>query len=207
MLSTQEKLLEINQSIQRELNQQIEQIDKDVEHYRQTQMQQIEDEILADCYQMIQRSITAISLKYTTERSHMLGEQKKKLLLQRDEYASLIFEEVRQRLSEFTGGPEYEEYLRRKFKAAVREYRLKKPVIRVRKSDLSFETLFSEELPGCKVRVSPDITLGGFVIEDAGKSYMINESLDNVLEEQKEWFFSNSGLRITQNETGKGVDL
>ena len=53
-------------------------------------------------------------------------------------------------------------------------------------------------LPGCSVLPSGEITIGGFIIEDEGKSFIINESLDNTLQEQKEWFYSNSGLRLTQ---------
>ena len=45
---------------------------------------------------------------------------------------------------------------------------------------------------------SSEIATGGFIIEEPELSYVINESLDSILNEQKEWFFSNSGLRMSQ---------
>ena len=197
MLSNEEKLLEFHKSIERELEGQIAQIDADVDKYRQSQTQKIEEETAADCERSILKATAKINLEFTTERAHALSELKRKLLLKRDEYANMVFEDVARRLRDFAAGPEYAGFLRGKLRAAKDEYRLRQPVVSVRKEDLALKDVFEEVLPGCTLKTAANIAIGGFLIEDAGKSYVINESLDNALEEQKEWFFSNSGLRIT----------
>lgn len=198
MLSNQEKLLEFQKSIERELDGQIAQIDADIEQYRQSNTQAIVNEVLLDCYRMIQKSIAKSELEFTTERSHALGELKRKLLLKRDEYASLVFGEVKDRLLAYAAGPEYADFIRRKLQGVAREYHPKKPSAAVREQDLHLKSVFEEALPACTLHVSKDIAIGGFIMKDEGKAYIINESLDSVLEEQKAWFFSNSGLRIPQ---------
>lgn len=198
MLSNQEKLLEFKKSIQRELDSQIAQIDNDVEAYRSSQMEVIENEALSECYRTIQTAVASIRLEFTTEHSHALSELKRQLLLRRDEYAASIFDQVRQRLCDFTGGEEYSAWMCRKLESAVQEYHPQKPTLFVREADLALGGKLTAILPGCRVLASADISIGGFIIEDEGKSYVINESLDSILEEQKEWFFSHSGLRITQ---------
>ncbi|MCI8622539.1 MAG: hypothetical protein HFG26_02630 [Provencibacterium sp.] len=198
MLSNQEKLLEFKKSIQRELEQQIAQIDKDIERYRQDQLREIEDEIVSDGYRYIQKSTAKIKLHYTTERSHAVADLRRELLLKRDEYVGLIFDEVKSQLLAFAESEDYPAFLRRKFTEAAESYRLQKPVVSVRERDLKYADVFRSVVPDAEVKASASILLGGFTAEKHGKAFILNETLDNILAEQREWFYSHSGLRITQ---------
>lgn len=198
MLSNQEKLLELNNSIQRELKQQIEQIDRDIAQYREDRMQVVEDEIVSDCYRYIQKSTAKIKLEYTTERSHTVAELRRGLLLKRDEYVELIFSEVKEQLLRFTESEEYPAFLRRKFAEIAESYRLRKPVVSVREQDLKYAGIFKEVLADAQVKASPAILIGGFTAEKSGQAFILNETLDNTLLEQREWFYSHCGLRISQ---------
>lgn len=198
MLSNQEKILEFGRSIERELGAQIAQIDSEVESYKQSQTQIIEDEVYNDCYRMIQKQTAKIKLELTTERSRRLSEMKKNLLLKRDEYVTLIFEDVKKRLLEFSQSQAYEKFLQERLFKAAQSYPFSQPHILVKQSDLSHKGILEKIFPGCVVEPSPDIVIGGFILKDAYKPYVVNESLDSILEEQKVWFYSHSGLRITQ---------
>lgn len=198
MLSNQEKLLKLNESIQRELKQQISQIDRDIEQYREDQMKMIEEEIISECYRYIQTSSAKIKLQYTTERSHALSELRRELLLKRDEYVELIFGEVKGQLLAFAESEEYPAFLRRKFSKVAKDYRLEKPVVSVCERDLKYAGLFCGIVPDAQVKASRDIRIGGFTAERPGQSFILNETLDNTLLEQREWFYSHCGLRISQ---------
>lgn len=198
MLSNQEKLLEFNRSIESELKEQLDHIDEDIENFRQSQMQTIEDEIYADCYKMIQTQVAKIKLNATIERSREVSKLKKKMLLKRDEYVKLVFDEVKERLLEYVRGDEYHEFLRAKLTEIKSRFTFEHPRLLVCHDGMAHREEFLRLLPGCVVEESPDITIGGFILEDEGKPFVINESMDNTLEEQKTWFYSNSGLRITQ---------
>lgn len=198
MLSNQEKLLELNKSIQRELRREIEQIDRDIAQYREDQLQAVEDEAVADSYRYIQTSTAKIKLYYTTERSHALAELRRQLLLKRDEYVELIFREVREQLLAFTGQEGYPAFLRRKFAAVSGAYHLKCPIVSLCGRDMKYAPLFLEIVPQAQVQESRDILIGGFTAEKSGETFILNETLDNTLMEQREWFYSHSGLRIPQ---------
>ena len=161
-------------------------------------MQVLEVEIISDCYRYIQQSTAKIKLHYTTERSHALAELRRELLLKRDEYVGLIFGEVKKQLLDFVGSEEYPAFLRRKFSEAARSYRLQKPVVSVCERDLKYAGIFAEIVPDAQVQASRSIMIGGFTAEKSGKAFILNETLDNILLEQREWFYSHCGLRITQ---------
>lgn len=198
MLSNQEKVLEFSKSIERELNGQIAQIDKDIEQYKQSETQKIEDEVFGDCYRMIQSAVSKIKLEVTAKRSQRLSELKKGLLLKRDEYVNLIFSDVRGKLLDFTASADYPAFFKEKLKKAKDTYQLTAPRIQVREQDLALKGVITEIFPGCTVEASGNVTIGGFILEEPEKGYIVNESLDNILAEQKTWFYSHSGLRITQ---------
>lgn len=198
MLSTEEKLIEFKKSIRRETERETARINSDIESYRHAQMEALEDEVLSECYRTIQAAVAQIRMEYTTQRSQALGEMRRHLLRQRDEYAGAVFEKAKEKLIAFTSSADYPKWLEKKLSAAAKEYRMRKPVLYVREADLPLQAALEKILPGCEVRVDREIAIGGFVIEEPELSYVINESLDSILSEQKEWFFSNSGLRVTQ---------
>ena len=49
---------------------------------------------------------------------------------------------------------------------------------------------------GCTVAEDRDIVIGGFVLVHRGQGIYLDETLDSALEEQKTWFYQNSGLSI-----------
>ncbi len=198
MLSTEEKLFEFKKSIRREIERETARINCDIESYRHAQMEALEDEVLSECYRTIQAAVAQIRMEYTTQRSQALGEMRRHLLRQRDEHAGAVFEKVKEKLRAFASGAEYPAWLEKKLSAAAKEYRMRKPVLYVREADLPLRAALEKALPGCEVRASSEIATGGFIIEEPELSYVINESLDSILNEQKEWFFSNSGLRMSQ---------
>lgn len=198
MLSTEEKLIEFKKSIRRETERETARINSDIESYRHAQMEALEDEVLSECYRTIQAAVAQIRMEYTTQRSQALSEMRRHLLRQRDKYAGAVFEKAKEKLIAFTSSADYPKWLEKKLSAAAKEYRMRKPVLYVREADLPLQAALEKILPGCEVRVDREITIGGFVIEEPELSYVINESLDSILSEQKEWFFSNSGLRVTQ---------
>lgn len=198
MLTEKEKLDEFSRSIRRELSAQLRQIDQEVSSYKHAETERIENEVYQDCYRLIQTESEMIRLSFTTRRSKAVAEIRRSMLLKRDEFVSKIFDQVLDRLRAFTTSPEYEAFLRRKLLAAAGEITFQKPMLQVTEQDLQKQALFLEVFPSATITASPQIGIGGFVLYDEGKAFVINESLENTLEEQKSWFYANSGLRITQ---------
>ena len=92
-------------------------------------------------------------------------------------------------LSPIFGSPEGED-----FKAALRSVDTLCQSIR---DSLAAGEALAAVLPGCTAAVSAEIRLGGLIVVSADGRTRLDLSLDAALEEQKQWFFSNSRLDIT----------
>lgn len=124
-------------------------------------------------------------------------ERTKKLITKRDEYVKAVFDDAKEKLIAFSNSSEYKSFISEKIKKVASEFNYPHSVMYVMKKDLMMEKdivkAFGQDI---KVEVSEDIIIGGFIIENKESSLVVNETLDNALENQKEWFNKNSGLII-----------
>ena len=52
--------------------------------------------------------------------------------------------------------------------------------------------------PSCEVKSSKEIKIGGITGRSASLGLIADETLDTKLDGQREWFYQNSGLRVTE---------
>lgn len=120
---------------------------------------------------------------------------KKNLYLSRDKIAEGVFREVEENVRAFVGGAEYETYLRRLAEEESELFVQGETVCTARKEDL--ERLKSL-LAGKNVvfeETSEDI-IGGFVLKNVSAKLYADCTLRMRLEEQKQWFYENSGMIV-----------
>lgn len=131
-----------------------------------------------------------------TEISQVNSERMKKLIEKRDEYVNTIFTAVEDQLHAFVGSDEYVTYLEKKAKQ-VSEAQFEQAVMYVREADLKLaDQLVKAYGKQIEVKASDRIQLGGLIVEDQLSALVVNETLDEALKAQREWFNKNSGLVI-----------
>lgn len=131
-----------------------------------------------------------------TEISQVNSERMKKLIEKRDEYVNTIFTAVEDQLHAFVGSDEYVTYLEKKGKQAS-EAQFEQAVMYVREADLKLaDQLVKAYGKQIEVKASDRIQLGGLIVEDKLSALVVNETLDEALKAQHEWFNKNSGLVI-----------
>lgn len=131
-----------------------------------------------------------------TEISQVNSERMKKLIEKRDEYVNTIFTAVEDQLHTFVGSDEYVTYLEKKAKQAC-EAQFEQAVMYVREADLKLaDQLVKAYGKQIEVKASDRIQLGGLIVEDQLSALVVNETLDEALKAQREWFNKNSGLVI-----------
>ncbi len=173
------KILEETNELENHLNQQIkEEANKDV------MMEVIQEK--AD----IQRNaFTAIS------KNH--NEKNKMLIQKRDEYVEMIFQDVQKKLEQFTLTPDYVEFIKGKAEKLGKYHHLENSIIYISQKDLKLEAEIQKAYGhDIKIEESPDIQIGGLMMENKKSKLVVDESLDNALKLQKEWFITNSGFKI-----------
>lgn len=120
---------------------------------------------------------------------------KKNLYLSRDKIAERVFREVEENVRAFVGGAEYETYLRRLTEVESELFVQGETVCTARKEDLERLKFL---LAGKNVvfeETSEDI-IGGFVLKNVSAKLYADCTLRTRLEEQKQWFYENSGMIV-----------
>lgn len=122
---------------------------------------------------------------------------RKELFSIREKYMSNVFTQAADRLREFTAGENYAAFLNAKAAEAAARGDFAGGTLCLRQEDLSYAEALAKVLPGCTAAASDAIRLGGLIAVSADGRTRLDLSLDAALEEQKQWFFSNSRLDIT----------
>lgn len=157
---------------------------------------QMKEEAKRDATMQMNQELSEISSIASAEISETHSESTKKLIAIRDGYVNQIFSQAKLKLEEFVNSKDYEAFLAGKMEKAA-AYGFDRSVLKLRKKDLAFkEKLTAIYGHDISVEITDDIQIGGFIIENKAEKIVIDESLDSALENQKDWFYKNSGLII-----------
>lgn len=173
----------------------------ELEQNRSARLEKVKDQALQDAYQIIQEKSGDLNVQTVSALSREGMELRKKLMEKRDAYAASLFDEVKERLKAFAAGKQYQEYLEHALKKAAASgmFALSggEALLRVNSRDLTLCEEIKEAfgLP-CRIEADENIEIGGFVAENTERGLALDGTLDRRLEEQKEWFYRNSGFLV-----------
>ncbi len=157
----------------------------------------MKDEAQRDAELKLKQEEAEMSSNASAEISESHIERTKKLIEKRDEYVKAVFDEAKEKLIAFSKSADYKSFITDKVKKVASEFNYPHSVMYVSKTDLVLEKELVKAFgTDIQVKASEDIMIGGFIIENKESSLVVNETLDNALENQKEWFNKNSGLII-----------
>lgn len=167
---------------------------------RSDELAAAEDAILAETYEYIRKSVTEIRTETGRQVSQRLLSNKRDIAVRREQIADEVFNQTRERISEFVASPEYEEHLMRLFEKALEA--LGNPydgVVYLRPEDMRFEqelrklrpTVFFEFCEG-------NFSLGGIILDCRSKQQRIDESFDTALSDLDGHFAELFGLSLSE---------
>lgn len=169
------------------------------ERLRAERLEKAKSQALQDAYQFIRAQQGDMNVQATAAMSQSGMEMRKKLISQRDACSERIFQAVRKRLEDFALSESYEEYLRASFAGAVRGgwSSVKEAIVYLHPRDMKYKGLFQAAAPiPCRVESDERIQIGGFILEDPARGLLQDETLEEKLNGQKEWFYRNSGFTV-----------
>lgn len=184
-------------AIQEYADKQKQQIENEVEEFKQAELKKTEEESLAEAYELIQKEIAQNRTLIKTELARKEHESRAQLFKLRAEMTDKVFEGAREKLIAFTDSYQYGPKL---LQGAARLAELfgKYPcVICVRERDLRFTSEISalfKTVP--RIIADHSIKIGGIKGRCKALSITADETLDTLLEAQHEWFIRNSTLKI-----------
>ena len=187
------------------------------ESFKKQELEKAETEGIREAYTLIQREMAAIRTEISSQLSRDEMASRKKIFEKRNKMTENVFEKVTQRLVEFTKTADYEKLMLESVKKIAQALKADDVIFFIKESDLKFadkikvaytaERLKDKKLadkiksafsPSCEVKSSKEIKIGGITGRSASLGLIADETLDTKLDGQREWFYQNSGLRVTE---------
>ena len=187
------------------------------ESFKKQELEKAETEGIREAYTLIQREMAAIRTEISSQLSRDEMASRKKIFEKRNKMTENVFEKVTQRLVEFTKTADYEKLMLESVKKIAQALKADDVIFFIKESDLKFadkikvaytaERLKDKKLadkiksafsPSCEVKPSKEIKIGGITGRSASLGLIADETLDTKLDGQREWFYQNSGLRVTE---------
>ena len=187
------------------------------ESFKKQELEKAETEGIREAYTLIQREMAALRTEISSQLSRDEMASRKKIFEKRNKMTENVFEKVTQRLVEFTKTADYEKLMLESVKKIAQALKADDVIFFIKESDLKFadkikvaytaERLKDKKLadkiksafsPSCEVKSSKEIKIGGITGRSASLGLIADETLDTKLDGQREWFYQNSGLRVTE---------
>lgn len=217
MPETQSNTDNFLKAIEKYAEEQRNQIRFESETYKKQELEKAESEGLREAYALIQREMSAIRTEISSKLSRDEMESRMHLFEKRNEMSEKIFEKVTQKLLAFTKTTEYEKMLLDSVKKIAQALKADDVVFYVKSDDLKLaekikaayasergkEKKLTDKIraafsSACDVKASKEIKIGGITGRSASLGLIADDTLDTKLDGQREWFYKNSGLKVTE---------
>ncbi len=197
MANSDEKISKFVQAITQYAQEQRDKIHREVEDFKSERLQNAEQEVLRDSYQLIQKERVELRNQMSREMSRRDLEARKELLAMRRDMMEQVFADAEAALAAYVGTPAYAESLKTSLAGLVDVLPAEGTVFEIARRD---EALLDSLRPLCPAGASfalaDDIRLGGLRGINAGAGLVADDTLDTRLDSQREWFTTHSGLTV-----------
>lgn len=174
----------------------IKDLDEEIEIIRTQTLSEMEANAKHDVDIACEQELRELQSEYATRQSRLHDETDRRLMRKRNELAEMIFSDVIKKIEEFTQSKEYEDLLRSRAKE-LSQYNYPNSCIYIREADKKYaNAIKSEFTDSIKIECDDEIRFGGLRLESIESGIVVDETFDSLLNEQKEWFYHNSGLFV-----------
>lgn len=191
------KLAKFQAAVFAEVDFKTAEIKQRAELMRERELEKNKDVQLEKSYNYIQLKGSDIKKKYRHEIATYSLKKKRELLLKRQEITERVFSNVAAMLVDFAKTPEYDNYLISAIKKLADNNNFESIEIFLNANDLAkkaeIEKLFSAT---ATVSQSTDVKIGGFIASNRSLGIYFDETLEQRLYDQKNFFMQQSKLAI-----------
>ncbi len=173
-----------------------DEINSETQFIKSQRIQTFTDDAKARCDSLIKYEIDRINADKNRSVSLTREKSKKELSDLRAELTKKVFDSAFKQIEEYTSSEKYEEYLVTAFKE-IYDCASEDTVYYISEKDSKYIPAVSNAVSeNLNIKESSEILLGGVKAIDTNNGCLYDNTLDVKFEEQKEWFFENSGLKI-----------
>lgn len=183
--------------IKRISEQEMKEIKQEMEEMKERAISELKEEYKRESDSVISFQLQELEQDFARKKAKIYENANASLVKVRNQMQQQVFEEVKERLQEFTKQKEYEQLMCKKLQklAQLNEGEV---VLQIAQQDESYiDTFVNAYGKECDVTVVDTISLGGFLLVCKQSRKIYDETLDTAIKEQEKWFFEHSGLVIS----------
>lgn len=183
-----EKLSRFEQDVNARIDVKISELEEATEKQAQKLVKEAEDKAYNKAFDRIQSAVRAVTSEYMKNITLNESECHHRILIYREHIVEDIFNQLEERVVEFSKSPEYKDYLLNGIKNAKITDEM---VVLISEKDKALIENLKREIK-VPIEIDSDIKIGGFSLRNG--SFIENFSLDQALAEQKRNFSKNYKL-------------
>lgn len=192
-----DKVLKIGYAITLQAEAESKKIIQEANEIRDREISRYRDQVIDEMFGRIQNETRCIRERTLREKAVAVSNAYRELLRRREELSAGVFQAVRDRLEEYTGTEEYRASMLKHLSEVKEQWDHNSSVVMLRPADMALEDRIKAALPGCEVRATRQIRLGGFRLRNTQAGILLDETLDSRLEDQRSWYLQNCGLKTS----------
>ncbi len=172
-------------------------IEKELSEYRDLAIAEADSCSLAEAYNIIQGKISEIQRIIKRDLSKAKLESKQELLHLREELTDSVFANIIKRLEQFTDLDDYVLFLTKQAEKILTDYPDPGSTVFLSEKDMKFASEI-KNISGDNFNIScdPKIIYGGIKLLNHEKGFIVDLTIDTMLEEEREKFLITSGLTL-----------
>jgi V/A-type H+-transporting ATPase subunit E len=197
MADLEEKKDKFSAAINHYAEEQRQKIEKEIAEYKSKQLQETENQVLLECYQMIQKELAQMRSRISQENAQREMDARRKLLKRRSEITAEVFSHVTDKLNEFVKSNDYAAFLEKSSKNFAEVFGQPGVTIFLKSDDVKYEDAIRKAFGfDCEFQMDGTIEIGGIKAFQPEMGILVDETLDSLLEDQHAYFESHSGLTV-----------
>ena len=175
-------------------------LQSEVEAFREREMNAAEEEGLREAYTMIQKTMADINSRIARETSKADAASKKNIFLKRQQIEEEVFARAKEKLLAFCETEKYDALMKRSAVNISHVLKADDVVLYVRQDDMKYKAKLKLYFGvNCEIQPTDEIEIGGMIGVSRSMGLIADETLDAKLLQQREWFYENSGLTVTES--------
>lgn len=196
MLNQDEQIAQFVDAINENAQKICKQFDKEAKKLYATEIEKIQSSVREQMKKRVSYSKNEIETRFNKELAMGKSQARQSLCNKRQEITESVFEEVKEKIKNFTKEEEYLSFLESSLKT-IYSYIDAKANVYANEMDGAKVRTAAENLGiDCNIITDNSILLGGVRVECESCGKVFDDTLDCRLEEQKDWFYANSNLPI-----------
>ncbi|HCA71177.1 MAG TPA: hypothetical protein DHW78_08070 [Ruminococcaceae bacterium] len=192
-----EKVSKFHDAINHYATEQRNKIEQEVADYKAHELENAEKEVLNEAYRLIQAEMAAMRNKIAREMALREQDARRELLTRRQQISDEVFANAKESLTKFTETDKYKVFLEKAAKEAVPLFQASDITIGMKPGDEAYQSTVKTAFGGkCTFVEDKTIHLGGLRIISKSLGLTADQTLDALLEDQRDWFETHSGLAV-----------